>query len=194
MAAPEQTLIRGSSIGDTAARPLIEETAGAVEELVREHARFVFQVAYSVLRHAHDAEDVVQETFLRVMKHERELATVRDPRAWLARIAWRIAVDRRRSDRASTENPAAVIAELRATGLHAEEILLRDEALRLLAALVAALPGDLRAALQLSTVQEMSAAEIGAVLGIPEASVRTRLFRARQMLKEKFVALTEVRT
>jgi RNA polymerase sigma factor (sigma-70 family) len=68
-----------------------------LELAVREHARLVYRVAYSVLRDHHDAEDATQETFLRVLRYRRKLAGVRDPRTWLARIAWRVAVERRRN-------------------------------------------------------------------------------------------------
>src|SRR2546423_3856027 len=110
----------------------------AVETLVREHARFVFQVAYAVLRHSHDAEDVVQETFLRVVRHQSELSDVREPRAWLARIAWRLAVDRRRNQPEMIGDPEALLAQLRATGMSAEQVVARAEMKRLVETLVAA--------------------------------------------------------
>ena len=62
------------------------------ESLVRQYSRFVFKVAYGVLRNAHDAEDVVQEVFLRV--HRSSAKNVADMRAWLASVAFRLAVDR----------------------------------------------------------------------------------------------------
>ena len=178
------------------AQPFAKRVAAvdAVETLVREHARFVFQVAYSVLRNAHDAEDVVQETFLRVVRHQAELSEVREPKAWLARIAWRIAVDRRRNQPEMVADPDALLAQLHATGMSAEQMVARDELKRLVEMLIAALPPELREPLQLSTVEEMSAGEIAAVVGIPEATVRTRLFRARQILKEKLAALMEVKS
>src|SRR5579883_1087280 len=67
-----------------------------LELSVREHARLVYRIAYSVLRDHHDAEDATQETFLRVLRYRRKLAGVRDPRTWLARIAWRVAIERRK--------------------------------------------------------------------------------------------------
>src|SRR5262249_61898193 len=71
-------------------------TADLVESAVREHARFVYQVAYAVLQHPQEAEDAVQERFIRVWKHARKLAGILNQRAWLARITWRVANDRRR--------------------------------------------------------------------------------------------------
>src|SRR3990172_11572516 len=67
-----------------------------LEALVREHAALVYRVAYAALRNRAEAEDAAQETFLRVLRQRKRLADVREPRAWLARIAWRGAPDRRR--------------------------------------------------------------------------------------------------
>ncbi len=59
--------------------------------------------------------------------------------------------------------------------------------------MIAALPEDLRQPLELSTVQELNSVEIAEVMGIPESSVRTRLMRARRLLKEKLATLMEVK-
>src|SRR6266536_854062 len=66
----------------------------AFAALVARQSRFVFRVAYAVLRNSHDAEDVVQETFLKLYRSGR-WQNVQDERAFLARTAWRMAVDRR---------------------------------------------------------------------------------------------------
>ena len=67
-----------------------------LELAVRQHARLVYRIAYSVLRNHQDAEDATQETFIRVLRARRKLGTIDDPRRWLARIAWRVAVERKR--------------------------------------------------------------------------------------------------
>src|SRR5690242_2288004 len=68
------------------------------ETALADNARLAFRVAYSVLRQRQDAEDVAQEALIRA--HGR-LNQLRDParlRAWLVKLAWRMALDRRRSD------------------------------------------------------------------------------------------------
>lgn len=70
-------------------------TEDELELLVREHARLVYRIAYSVSRNRQDAEDATQETFLRVLRHSGKLAGVRNSRAWLARIAWRVGIERK---------------------------------------------------------------------------------------------------
>src|SRR5271169_974216 len=66
------------------------------ETAVREHTRLVYRIAYSVLRNPADAEDATQEIFLRVLRYGKRLAAIHDQKAWLARIAWRVAVQRRK--------------------------------------------------------------------------------------------------
>jgi RNA polymerase sigma-70 factor, ECF subfamily len=163
-----------------------------LELAVREHARLVYRVAYSVLRNHHDAEDATQETFVRVLRYRRKLAGIRDPRTWLARIAWRVAVERRRkAPEISLDEEDQIVAQVRSLAAGADEILMSAEMNSYLAAMIATLPGKLRDPLRLSTVEEMSPADIAGVLGIKEAAVRSRLFRARQILQEKLTALLE---
>ena len=77
-----------------AARRRVERTDAMLEALVREHSRLVYRIAYAVLRRHHDAEDATQETFVRVLRYSEKLAEVEDSKTWLARIAWRVAIDR----------------------------------------------------------------------------------------------------
>ncbi len=166
------------------------DAAAELDNVVREHARFVYRVAYAVLRNHHDAEDAAQETFVRVLKHARELPGIRERRLWLARIAWRVAVDRRKqSPEQSLDAAAEAGFEFALPGPGAEQAVIAANMKVLLEHMIASLPRDLRDTLTLSTVEEMPAGEIAQVLGIPEQSVRTRLFRARQLLKQKLIAL-----
>jgi RNA polymerase sigma-70 factor (ECF subfamily) len=160
----------------------------ALESAVREHARLVYRIAYSVLRNHHDAEDATQETFVRVLRYQRKLEGVRDRKTWLARIAWRVAVERRRKvpeiPLEEVEAEAAV-AQLQSQLVSADENVLGREMSGMLAALIAALPAQLRDVVMLSAVQELDLVEVAAVLGTSESAVRARMFRARQVLKEK---------
>lgn len=164
----------------------------ALENAVREHARLVYRIAYSVLRNHHDAEDATQETFVRVLRYRRRLEGVEDPKTWLAKIAWRVSVKRSRkgfnASLSDTEMQAATM-QLRSELASGEESLLGNEMAQLLTSFIAALPEPLRAVLTLSTVEELSAVEIARVLGSSESAVRSRLFRARAIVKEKLASL-----
>jgi len=163
-----------------------DETAD-LESLVRQHARLLFKVAYGVVRNSHDAEDVVQETFLRA--HRVGFTTVNDVQAWLATVAFRIAIDRKRKPEALdiTElEPAAKEPD-------AESVAIRRQQVERLRHLIAALPEDLRHPVVLSALEELNSRQISEVLGIPESSVRGRIMRARHILKEKLAAQMESR-
>jgi RNA polymerase sigma-70 factor (ECF subfamily) len=133
------------------------------------------------------------------MKHAREFAKVEDHRAWLARTVWWIAIDRlRRKSHVSiddTENEH-VIAQLREMQAfedspNAEALMISGEMIAFLRTLITTLPTELRDVITLSKVDEMTSAEISAVLEISDVTVRTRLMRARQLLREKLTAVLE---
>ena len=150
--------------------------------LVYRQHRFVFRVAFALLRNAHDAEDIAQETFLKLYRNGR-WRSMRDERAFLARTAWRLALDLRRA-------PAVETAEVEADATPSrtaspEQQALSANSTAALHRLIDALPEELRQPLVLAGIDEMNSREIGAVLGIPEGTVRTRLQRARQLLKNK---------
>lgn len=150
--------------------------------LVMRQSRFIFRVAYSVLRNVPDSEDVVQETFLKLYR-AGTWQRMNDERAFMARTAWRIAIDRlrkRRRGRPTVDNVS--VAE------NAEQVLMVADWNSRVHQLIDALPEQLREPLALSTVEELTSPEIASVLGIPEGTVRYRLMRARQILKQKLAA------
>lgn len=172
---------------------LVERRADELlEDLIRQHSRLVYRVAFAALRSHHDAEDAAQETFLRVMRYGRKLATVENPKTWLARIAWRVALDRSRKQRnrreSSLDDHERPFIELESSEPAAQEQMERSETSVQLGRLISALPEKLRAPLILSALQEMSPAEVGATLGINEAAIRSRVFRARQILRQKLAS------
>ena len=152
--------------------------------LVETYSALLFRVAHSVLRSRSEAEDVVQDTFLRVLKHRSTMGAVRDLRVWLVRVAWNLALDRRR--RIRPEQMDEVFAgSLVASGTPADQALGEAQNLRAVLAEMERLPKGERHALLLSAVDEMSTAEIAAVLGKSESAVRALLFRARARLRER---------
>jgi RNA polymerase sigma-70 factor (ECF subfamily) len=185
-----EAILNGVTTSDrNAERDRVQRTEQTLEALVREHSRLVYRIAYAVLRRHHDAEDATQETFMRVLRYSSKLAEIENPKTWLARIAWRVAVDRIRhvgSHREvpldDPENPGAEIAS---SAIPADETAHEAQASAVLEKLIATLPTKLREPLILSTIQEMSPREVAASLGINEATVRSRVFRARHILKEK---------
>jgi RNA polymerase sigma-70 factor (ECF subfamily) len=176
-----RALARESTRGDEA-----EFTA-----LVQRQSRFVYRVAYAVLVNSHDAEDAVQETFLKLYRNGG-WRDMQNERAFIARTAWRVAVDR--LPRASQPAPSPELFDSADAmpslepGPEREAISADQHAL--IHALIDKLPEELRVPLVLSSFDELNSREIGVVLGVPEGTVRTRLQRARLMLREKLTKVT----
>jgi RNA polymerase sigma-70 factor (ECF subfamily) len=174
----------------TGAMTVAFEEQDQLAAIVHEHSRLVYRVCYSVLRNHHDAEDAAQEAFLRLLRYRSRLPGVRDLKTYLASIAWRVAAERRRkAGEAVMDDVNALAAELPSLGARADQELIGAELGEIVGRLMSALPENLRDPLALSTLEEMSPSEVAAVLGINEAAVRSRVFRARQILKEKLMAL-----
>jgi RNA polymerase sigma-70 factor (ECF subfamily) len=153
--------------------------------LVVEHARFLYRVAFGLLRHPQDAEDAVQDALLKLYRGE-SWRTMQEERAFLARVVWRTALDRRAGRGIAVEDEAeSRLPDTRPTPeMSAADIDQRA----LLHELIDRLPEELRQPLLLSAMEEMSSREIGEVMGLPEGTVRTRLMRARAQLKSAFEA------
>jgi RNA polymerase sigma-70 factor (ECF subfamily) len=158
----------------------------AVAALVDQYSGTLYRVAFSVLRNASDAEDAVQEAFLRVLRHRETLDEVRDQRVWLIRIVWNIVLDRKRraKTRPETDDVSELAWVLPAEGLSAEERAAAAQHHAHVLKCVEQLPAKEREVLMLSAFEELNSVEIAAVLDITESSVRSRLFRARNLMAD----------
>lgn len=165
-------------------RQLAEEKALAA--LVDQYASTLYRVAFSVLRNTADAEDAVQEAFLRVLRHRHTLGEVRDHRVWLIRIVWNIVLDRKRrtKTRPETDDIDELARVLPAAGLSAEQRAAAAQHHAQVLACVDQLPDKEREVLMLSAFEELSSVEIAAALGVTESTVRSRLFRARNLMAD----------
>lgn len=161
--------------------------------VVQRQSRFVFKVAYAVLLNSHDAEDAVQETFLKLYRNSG-WKQAENERAYLARVAWRVAVDhkRRSSSTAIAESADPVTLNMVASSDPGPDEEISEANQRaLIHVLIDSLLEELRVPLVLSAFEELSSREIGDILGIPEGTVRTRLQRARQILRQKLTSAKE---
>lgn len=166
--------------------------------LMERQWRFACRVARAVLRNAQDAEDAAQDVFIRMLGAGAR-SELRDERAFIARAVWRAAVDRLRSRATERRalpsgshgpNAGEATIDVPDTVEGPEELFLQADRERRIHRLIDSLPEDLRQPLALSV--EMNSREIAEAMGIPEGTVRTRLMRARQTLREKLTAM-EVR-
>jgi RNA polymerase sigma-70 factor (ECF subfamily) len=155
--------------------------------LVEAYSRLLFRVAHSVLRSRAEAEDVVQDVFVRVIERRHSLHAVRDMRVWLVRIAWNLALDRRRRIRPEQmdENFAESLA---AKAAPADERLCEAQRMSSVLREMERLPKAECQVLLLSAVEELGTAAMAEVLGRSESAVRALHFRARTRLRERLEA------
>jgi RNA polymerase sigma-70 factor, ECF subfamily len=167
----------------------------AFESLMRKYNGKLFRVARAILKDDSDAEDVLQEAYIDAYRHIQDFRGSSQVGTWLTRIVinqalMRLRKEKRRSvlvpfrsSRANdTERPEASVAD------HTTESpssgVLRDEIRRILERRIDELPLSFRTVFVMREVDEMSVHETAECLGISPATVRTRLFRARALLRE----------
>jgi RNA polymerase sigma-70 factor (ECF subfamily) len=159
-----------------------DELAREFEARLVDSATLAFRVAYSVLRHREDAEDVAQEAFAKAYRNFRQLRDRDRFRAWLARMTWRLAIDRCRATRRRQQVESEAMAC--AARSPAETAGSRDRADDLWRA-IDMLPEKLRIVVVLASIEGHQVGEVASLLGLPEGTVKSRLFIARQRLKEQ---------
>jgi RNA polymerase sigma-70 factor (ECF subfamily) len=150
-------------------------------ELAPAAARLAFRVAWSVVRERGDAEEIAQEALLRVYRH---FPLLRDParfEPWLVRVAWRLGMDHLRAARRRErrEMEAGRRSTLVAIPKQSREFLFA------LAEEIERLPRKLRMVLILAGIEGYDTQEISRLAGVPEGTVKSRLFLARKRLAER---------
>ena len=179
----QQTAARADATdAELAGRVAAGDTA-AFELVMRRHNRTLFRTARAILRDDAEAEDALQEAYLQAygaiggFRAEAKLST------WLARIVANAALMRlrKRARRGEVVPIDPGIPTMEETPERSAQL---GQVRRLLEAQIDRLPDDYRAAFVLRAVEELSVEETAAVLQIPAATVRSRFFRAKGLLRE----------
>jgi RNA polymerase sigma-70 factor (ECF subfamily) len=175
--------------------------SGAFEALMRRHNRMLFRTARAILRDDAEAEDALQEAYLQAYRSLASFRGEAQVSTWLARIVANEALQRLRKQ---TRRADIVPLLQPADGTQLEQVMdsdidkapemtaARHQMRRLLESQIDALPEAYRTVFMLRAVEELSVEETAAVLDIPAATVRTRLFRARSMLREALAQKIDV--
>ena len=153
------------------------------EERLRDSASLAFRVARGVLRHREDAEEVAQESLARAWTSFRTLRDRERFRAWLVRTTWRLAIDRQTSDRRRAARERAV--EPGEPEADAERLAVARERHDHIWRAIEALPERLRIVVLLANIEEHDVRDVARLLGLPEGTVKSRLFAARKRLAER---------
>ena len=169
--------------------------AYAFETLFRKYQTYVYNVSLGMLSNSEDASDVTQETFLRL---HRSLDSFRGDSSfstWLYRVAVNLCISEiRRRGRSRFQFLEDVAHDEDARlgeehSVHPDEAIEQAEEAQIVHRVLRTLPPDYRAIMVLRHFQQLAYEEIAEVLGLSLSQVKTRLFRARKMFKDRFQAL-----
>jgi RNA polymerase sigma-70 factor (ECF subfamily) len=166
----------------------------AFEVLMRKHNRMLYRVARAILRDDAEAEDALQLAYLQAYKAMQHYRSESKISTWLTRIVvnealMRVRKRRRESvvirleDMAGQQN-GAIIENIESSDERPEAAAIRGETRALIERRIDALPEAFRTVFVLRALEELSVEETAASLELPEATVRTRFFRARALLRE----------
>jgi len=170
--------------------------APAFRMLIRLHDKHLYRIARSVLSDDQEAEDAVQETFIRMFTGLRDFRGTASLRTWLTRIVLNEAIRRRRRRRPGVDLTALqAVQERSPRPLYSSALTARDrdperaaaqnQIRKMLEKAIDELPVAFRVVLIMRDVEEVSTAETAKLLGLREETVKTRLHRARRLLRER---------
>jgi RNA polymerase sigma-70 factor (ECF subfamily) len=154
------------------------------EQRLADSSSLAFRVALGVLRNREDAEEIAQEAFLRAYRNFSQLREREKFRGWLARISFRLALDRLRSTGRRQRRESAVLHQA-VPARTVEDLAAAGEFQARLECAVDELPEKLRVVVILAAVQGYDTRETAALLDLPEGTVKSRLHAARKALAEK---------
>jgi RNA polymerase sigma-70 factor (ECF subfamily) len=156
------------------------------DELVERHSAEIFAYVWRMLHETHDAEDCLQETFLRAYRAYGRLRAGTNYRAWLYKIATNTARSHWRRKKRSEVSTVDLDPDLQAGEMSVADRVERKALLAAVARTVGKLPDQQRAALIMRKYQELSYAEIAAALACTEAAARANVYQAVRKLQAKF--------
>ena len=166
--------------------------AAAFDTLIRRHDRFLYRIARSILRDDYEAEDVVQDTFVKAFKGLVDFRADASLSTWLTRIALNEALGRKRRRRNTVQldalnqrtNAQVGPSPMIAPEQDPEITTTQHQIGKLLERTIDELPDSLRTVFVMRDVEEVSTTETARLLELTEPTVKTRLHRARRMLRE----------
>jgi RNA polymerase sigma-70 factor (ECF subfamily) len=183
------TVPQGIADAELAARVASGDGA-AFELLMRRHNRRLYRIAISVLRNAADAEDALQESYLAAYRAIGSFRGDASLATWLSKLVMNHCLARKRKAQ-RRDNIVAIVPEDSEEEAIApiefdtpDRALVRAELRELLENKVEQLPEAFRTVFMMRCVEELTVEETADLLSIPEATVRTRHFRARSLLRE----------
>jgi len=192
------TIEAEAPLRDAGEAELVEKARGgnvrAFTELVTRYERNIFRLALHITQNREDAEDVLQEAFLKAFQHLDQFQGQSKFYTWIVRIAVNEALmklRKRKSDRTVSLDEEldtgedTLVREIAVWGEDPEQLYSREELQQILNQAIQSLSAPYRTVFALRDIEELSTEETAAALGLTIAAVKSRLLRARLMLREK---------
>jgi RNA polymerase sigma-70 factor (ECF subfamily) len=196
------TIEAEAPLRDAGEAELVEKARGgnvrAFTELVTRYERNIFRLALHITQNREDAEDVLQEAFLKAFQHLDQFQGQSKFYTWIVRIAVNEALmklRKRKSDRTVSLDEEldtgedTLVREIAVWGEDPEQLYSREELQQILNQAIQSLSAPYRTVFALRDIEELSTEETAAALGLTIAAVKSRLLRARLMLREKLTRL-----
>lgn len=201
MAATATTLIEQAKIegwsDEEIVRRVLEGETPLFEIVMRRYNQRLYRAALAILGNEGEAEDVLQDAYVRAYQHLRQFAGRAQFSTWLTRIAVHEALARakKRNRAVSLDEPITpggdpLMSTFAATTPNPEQQVSQAELGHVLETAILAIPEKYRAVLMLRDVENMSTAEVANTLGLTEENVKVRLHRARALVRKELYATT----
>jgi RNA polymerase sigma-70 factor (ECF subfamily) len=154
-----------------------------IEEAVRRYSNMLYRLAFAKTANRHDAQDIMQEVFLKLMRYEQSGKTFNEEehrKAWLIRVAVNLALNTRRSN----AKAAGELDESSLTDSESEDEISRMETKSVVLSAVQSLDEKYRVIVHLFYYEDLPITKIAKITGLPVNTVKSQLLRARNKLKE----------
>jgi RNA polymerase sigma factor (sigma-70 family) len=159
----------------------------AFKILVKQYEKLVTYMVYKLVQNKEDAQDLCQDVFMKVYKYLPDFRFQSKLSTWIAQIAYRTALNHRKNvaGKKSLTDDIADFENYHKTNEDPESIMIKKSSSEFINQQIQKLPVHYRTVLTLYHLNEFSYLEIEEITGMPEGTVKSYLFRARKLLKEK---------
>lgn len=169
--------------------PLFQNQRKSFEAQIRPHLRALYQHAYRLTGHQHDAEDLVQETVLALFRKQTDLSTLENPHTWLLKALYHQFVDHyrkaQRSPLTHAESDQEILEHIEESAAGPEKATNLEQVRRKLQKALLGLNAEQRMLVSLHDMEGYTLSELEKILDTPIGTLKSRLHRARQAMREE---------
>ena len=155
-------------------------------KMVLPHKDKLYRFALSIVGNNADAEDVVQEIFIKLWDRRKQAQEIQNLEAWLMRLTRNLSIDKLRSKHRRSQD-LEVVSHRRANSADPHQLTESRDTVHRIQSIMQKLPEKQRMVMQLRDIEEMTYQEISEILEVPMSQVKVNLFRARQFIRKQLL-------